>query len=206
MHWIFLLVSLNTGIFAQKANPPSGASLVSISYTVLPQSRVTISGSSNVSHFTCVSPESHGIQRAEYHPGEMAHTMTFRNTHIQLTIDRFDCGSRAMNRDLQNTLNAVKYPQIDITLWSARLLTAHQDSDTEKYEVRTEVTIAGCTQSVLLIANVQSAGTSTLRMRAEKALLMTDFEIEPPTALLGLIKVRPEITISLDLLINFKLN
>jgi hypothetical protein len=70
-------------------------------------------------------------------------------------------------------------------------------------KVWTRITIAGETRSVWLPAQVRKPGPNRWHIRAKKELRMTDFRVNPPTALMGMIKTSDEITIELDLLIHW---
>jgi polyisoprenoid-binding protein YceI len=61
------------------------------------------------------------------------------------------------------------------------------------------LTIAGKTKTVEVSAKAQADAKGNYRFTGKKALKMTDFGIEPPTALLGTLKTGDDITITYDL-------
>ena len=67
-----------------------------------------------------------------------------------------------------------------------------------------QVTLAGTSQDMELFVKARRIADRRWEIRSQKALCMLDFGIEPPTALGGLIKVRDEITINFDLVVESK--
>jgi polyisoprenoid-binding protein YceI len=62
--------------------------------------------------------------------------------------------------------------------------------------VRGQLTIAGTSKAVQLTAKAKADGKGGFQFSGSKALKMTDFGIDPPTALLGTLKTGDDITIA----------
>lgn len=68
----------------------------------------------------------------------------------------------------------------------------------------TRITIAGMGRSVPIQARVRKMADNKLQIYAERPLKMSDFGIQPPTALMGMIKTNDDITIKLDLIVTIQ--
>lgn len=112
-------------------------------------------------------------------------------------VENFDCGIGAMNRDLQNTLKSDYYPNLQLEI--NEIILDANNNEFEELEVAANVviTIAGVTRKVYLEAGkIINYDDDQLSFFGEKSLKMTDFNIEPPTKMLGAIKVRDELNIA----------
>ena len=66
------------------------------------------------------------------------------------------------------------------------------------YKATGMLTIAGVEKEVVLTVNVQPNG-GALNVTGTTDLVMTDFGVKPPSAMLGMIKTNPKVTIRLEL-------
>jgi len=63
------------------------------------------------------------------------------------------------------------------------------------------LTIAGVDREVTLDLTIQKAG-ATLNVKGTLSLLMTDYGITPPKAMLGMVKADPKIKITFEVLLG----
>lgn len=163
---------------------------------VAPDSEVVIAGTTNVNQFTCTYnlQEQEMPIRLEY--DEKSDQIIFKNAELKLVNDCFDCGGKAINRDFQELLKTERHPQVGLKL----LYVEPPSADQSMVDVGVEIKIAGvsrtyktelhCDQSKNICVN----GTLTLRL--------SDFELEAPKKMLGMIKVDDEIKVHLTLQMN----
>lgn len=156
--------------------------------TVAPDSRLWIEGSSTVNRFMCEAGQISG--EASLNGGQT-------DALVVVPVETFDCGKSRMNRDLYDALKSEEHPRIVFELDDARV-SAPAD---EVYEVAVtgRLTIAGVTRSVSLVAEGRGNGGNGYRVTGRLPLSMTDFNVEPPTALAGLIKAHERIVVGFDL-------
>lgn len=110
-----------------------------------------------------------------------------------------------MNKDLKKALNADRHPKISINL----LRTLENECTSWKMEGKwiqlkalVEIELNGCSNSYWLPVTACRQSKNEYRFISNKVFKMTDFGVEPPTAMLGVIKVKNEIKIALDLSIE----
>lgn len=79
---------------------------------------------------------------------------------------------------------------------------ANVDRSGKTINVSGKLTMAGVTKSIDLTLSVKPQETGRLLITGSKTLLMTDYNMVPPTAMMGTIKVGPEVTVSFEVIIN----
>lgn len=170
------------------------------------KSKLSIEGSSNVNEFTCNCLTDFPPIPFEISWEDKSGLLrSFRNTQISLPIANLDCGNKMMNKDLRQALNADKYPFITINLVQSleNDCTSWQRLNSwVQLKALVEIELNGCTNSYWLPVMASRQGENSYRFISNKDLKMTDFGVQPPTALLGMVKVNNEIKISLDLVID----
>lgn len=169
-------------------------------FLVDPSSKLHIHGKSNVNVFTCTCQQVFLPLPFQLQAHKERDKLGFRHTFLKVETRLFDCGNKVMNKDMYNALKARDYPEMTIELEAIEALGPLPATWTD-LKVWTKITIAGVTQKVLLPARIRQPGEGRWQIKSKKELKMTDFRIEPPTALMGMIRTYDEITIELDLLI-----
>ena len=176
-----LIVILLTFLFAATAAGQKRA-------TMAPDSRLWIDGSSTVNKFTCEAGTMVG--EASLNGGDT-------DASVVIPVEGFDCGKSRMNRDFYAALKSEEHPRIVFELVDARFSAA--EDAVYAVTVVGRLTIAGVTRSVSLIAEGSGHGDDGYRVKGRLPLSMTDFDVEPPTALAGLIKAHERIVVGFDL-------
>lgn len=181
--------------------PPASTVLALPDVEILPQSRLYLKGSSNVNKFTCDCVQDFQPLNAEYSLTSQGGIARFRETRLDLRTSALDCGNKGMNRDLQATLKAKKYPYIQIELHRVKLQSREQalGPDWTEMTAHAEITLAGNSQLVTMPVQARRLEDGVFQFKSFHELTLTSFGIKPPTVLLGLIKVNDEITIYIDL-------
>lgn len=122
---------------------------------------------------------------------------TFR---MRIPAAALRCGNSVMERDMNRALKADQHPLIDFQ-FRELIGPIHHDIDRNVYETRIagELFLAGQRREIALKVTAWRVARDRFRLRAELPLRMTDFGIEPPTALFGIIKARDELLVRFDL-------
>ena len=161
-------------------------------------SKLSINGKSNVNDFRCQSE--HELQKDsldfQYHV--MGDTVNVDGVSLFLEVSQFDCGKRAINRDFRSTLKYKEHPFIRITLNELHLENA--ESIIPKSAMVT-ITIADVERNYEVPLTAFSSMEDQVLVGGHKTLYMTDFGLDPPSPLFGLIQVSDELDIVFDLVI-----
>ena len=101
------------------------------------------------------------------------------------------CGNRIMERDLSQAVRASQYPLVEVELGRVLDIAVRDNPGKDVLVLRTagSITLGGQRRPVELEVFVELTEHDELRFRTGKDLLMTDFDVTPPTALMGLIRV-----------------
>lgn len=166
-------------------------------------SKLTLDGSSNVNKFTCACNDQFPQSTLRFELFEDGKSAKFSNASLSLRTKSLDCGNAQMNKDMYKTLRADQHPNIRIELARTQLLEANALSSTEwtPLKATSALTISGVKKPVIFEVKAKRIGKDRIRLIASKDVLMTDYDIDPPTAMLGLIKVNNTIRLNLDLII-----
>ena len=106
-----------------------------------------------------------------------------------------------MERDLYRTVQADNHPEMTFRLYTYEFLSP---SSGNAFTVRTvgALGLAGREQVIRVDARVERLPGGHLRLRGRKALRMTDFGIEPPSAMFGLIQAHDDLAVRFDLVFD----
>lgn len=167
-------------------------------------SKLFLKGSSNVNQFKCDCDQKfqkHTFSMTSSSDGKSA---SFQNTILYLPSKSLDCGNNGINTDMYKTLRANDHPNIQIKLTDIEHLETKNLAETTGEWVRLKanivITIAGVSKKTTLTVKAKSLGNNRFHFMAQKDLLLSEFKLNPPSPLFGLIKVNDQVTIHLDLI------
>lgn len=173
--------------------------------TVRDGSTLRIDGTSSVNAFTCVAETVDGHGRLAATPARLASiddvdSIDRREPQAQLNVPvhALDCGKERMNEDLYEAIGANEHPMIRYRLDEADLL-ERVGEDTYRLHTRGRLSLAGEERSIEMTVVGKRIGDGKYVVQGSKSLLMSDFGIDPPSALLGLIKAHDRIEVHFDL-------
>jgi hypothetical protein len=174
-----------------------------ITYSPEEMSQLWIEGRSNVNEFECQARQY--IGEATLFNNEEPVSL-IQNTEdqvflmVEINVDSFDCGRSRMNRDLRNALKSDQFPDITFLFESAELLGVPEDGEGSlEIEVSGKLTVAGETRDITFITKAYYLNDKQVRAVGNTTVRMSDFNVEPPTALMGMIRADEELTVHFDL-------
>ncbi|MBP3191807.1 YceI family protein [Natronogracilivirga saccharolytica] len=133
------------------------------------------------------------------------------NVNLKVPIESFDCGRSRMNRDMYEALKSDEYEYITFDFEKADPIEENgskPDSlfagDFRAYTIEGTLNVAGVDRKITLITQGRSEGDGRYRVKGHKEISMHDFDIEPPTALGGLIRAHEDLTVFFDLIVLAK--
>ena len=161
-------------------------------------SAITIEGMSTVNSFSCTSKFIQGYGNLSGDPTTPEYSEVSAEVAAQVKL--FDCGNSRMNKDLWKALQSDQHPLIMYTLDTASV-SLPSDGRNEEIDVSASgtLTIAGTERPVELQLKAVQLSENLYSAIGTHEILMSDFNVEPPKALFGLIKARDRITIHFDL-------
>lgn len=168
-------------------------------------SKVTVAGGSNVHDWSCSGNKfDAGIELTTASFTEpLSHvTKPIGKVIVSIPVKSVKCGKDKMDENMYKALKADQFPTIKYELTGYSLDPSKTTATSFVALTQGALTVAGTTKSIEMPVTAtrkesgQIVGEGTLRM------LMTDVGIKPPTALLGTMRTKNEITISFQVLLD----
>jgi hypothetical protein len=160
-------------------------------------SSITINGETNINRFQCKMNQTALNDSIVVKNIWLNQKLEFDGLKLKYQVNKFDCGIQAMNSDFQELLKAESEPYLYLQLNS---ITLHPHNDAfEELDVdaEVEVLLAGVKKKIKIEGGqVINHSSAQMTLKGDKELLMTDFNIEPPTKMFGMIKVTDDIEIA----------
>ena len=172
-------------------------------YIISSESKLWFEGTSTLHGYKCVAKEITGSFIMKEMISDST-TIRFSNAAIagilQIPVLSIDSGKGKMDKKMRKLLKADDHPEIIYELTSLEL-TASPEAGKDQVHLKTmgNVKVAGVEKTIALevIGNFEANGT--LRFTGSKKLLMTDFNIKPPTMFFGRLKTGNEITVYFEI-------
>jgi hypothetical protein len=192
------LAFLSAMVFFAAAALPAAAQEAEV--TVRDGSRLWIQGTSTVSAWTCKADELDGRAVLASPGAEQVQRRDKPSARLVVPVSSFECGRERMNRDFVEALKGPRHPEIVYVLTEARVLDEPPSEDGwYRLSVRGDLSIAGRTETVEAVAWGRRMESGEFRVRGSKPLTMSAFGVQPPVALLGLVKAHDQIEVHFDL-------
>ncbi|MFO8030000.1 MAG: YceI family protein [Cyclonatronaceae bacterium] len=122
----------------------------------------------------------------------------FERVNLKIPVEDLDSDSGRMNNNMHKYLKIDDHPEITYRMTEARELAVH-DNPGIVLTVQGVVTAAGVEHEITHDVQIRENNSGGLVVSGSHDLNMTDFGIDPPTALLGSIRARDEMTIKFEL-------
>jgi hypothetical protein len=172
-------------------------------YHISQSSELTLEGKTNVSLFTCDCMDVFQPQYFSLEVQDDGGLVTkFNQTKLSLAVKNLDCGNKMMNKDLQKALNAGDHPYIVIELLEIKQTKCNRVlelNDWVQVKSLIRLTLNGRSNEYWLNITAKKIGGNRFRFIGNKTFNMSEFGVTPPTAMMGVVKVKDEIKINLDL-------
>lgn len=173
-----------------------------------PGGKLWIEGSASVTEYTCKAEElsGNGIIENTRHPRQNVQGGGSVSVDVSIPVHSLECGKKKMNNDMYQALKASNFPFINYRLLEAVRIDSSRDNHPEWMNIRTHgiLEIAGVQDTAQVTVQGKLISPHRFRVKGAKQLDMHAFDITPPTALFGLIKTRPELTVHFDVTVRLR--
>lgn len=159
-------------------------------------SSLKILGTANVASFKCNYEAGFETDTLSYSTILKDKIGIMKGDTLKLDIDAFECGRRGINRDLRKTLQYNEFPTIDV--WLTQFLLNNNIFE----ELQVSISIAGIQNEYTLKFDVTKFDDYNYQIIGERKINMSDFNLVAPRALMGLVRVHDELTITFNLFIE----
>lgn len=166
-----------------------------------------IEGSAGPVDYQCRAEELSGTGEIENTQNPQATVQGDGTVRIAVTlpVKALDCGKRAMNKDMYEALKASKFPNIRYQLLEANLA-AKNDSTSSWMNIRTRgiMEIAGVQDTTTIFVSGKLLSDQRFQVKGSKPIHMDTYNIDPPSAMLGLIRAKKELSVHFDVTVQLQ--
>lgn len=197
---ITLAIVLTTVVSGAALFAPASAQ----TYTISENSTMTIYGSANVTDWEAVVKTLEGevVIRNEDEAGlSEAAPSWFESVEITIPVEDLDSDSRRMNNNMHEYLEEDDHPNITYSLTSVDSVASAANNGIV-VSAQGVVTAAGTAHEITHDVTITPGENGMFTISGETDLVMTDFGIDPPTALLGSIRARDEMNIEFEVILE----
>jgi polyisoprenoid-binding protein YceI len=151
-------------------------------------SNIYIDGTSTLHDWTSTVEEMSGTMNVEESDGSLT---KIRSINISIPVKSIKSGKSGMDKNTYNALDESNHPQI------VYKLKTYSIGDNE-LTLNGEMTIAGTTKMVK-IRTPYEIKDNVIEIEGKHSMKMTDFNVDPPTAVMGTIKTGDEVVVRFNL-------
>ncbi len=190
---LFLVVVMGLCAFS----PAEGPRKLPPVWVVEKGSLLSIEGSSNVNRFTCAVKEYLQLDTLRWVHDDRTRKLLFRHSAVRVDVMQFDCHHKFITADLRKTLKVSQYPYLLIHFLTIEDLTWVHEGATVRGQVVIE--LAGMKKLVDMEYKLVREQGDRFRLQGSKHLRFSDFRLEPPRKLAGLIHINEDIRVVFEL-------
>jgi len=189
---LIVLLGLSTSVFAQQSD--------TVQLTIQPDSKMQVNGNSTLHKWSADVKEMSGYFKvpSAILSSDVKTGQEFSEAKITVPVEKLDSGEGGMNKKMYGALNKKKHPNITYSLTSAKVTAVSDTSFT--LDTQGNLTISGNTKSIEMTVTGYKTENGSLRFKGKKDMKMTDFGVNPPSALFGTIKSDDDISVSFNVL------
>jgi len=162
--------------------------------------RVSLEGTSNVHEYTASTEDVRvtAIELAGVPTGDLLEYVlqpgNLKTFDVQIPAASLSSPREGLDKNMHKALKVKEYPDLRFTLRAI-------ERTSQSYRAVGVLTIAGVEREVAIDLRVQRK-ESTLAVSGTTELMMTDFGIAPPRAMLGMLKTNPKVTIRIEVVLG----
>lgn len=169
-------------------------------FIVQPSSTLAIDGSTNVNAFRCAISSYIGTDTLILQEGKALQKPIFLRGRVALKASYFDCGMNMMTKDFNHTIKSTEYPHIIIDFKSFERAPDYKREE-EKFRGTMNISLGGTTKQFVVDCTIKPKSSELIHLSGERTFLFSDFNLQPPEKMLGLIRLQQELTVRFNLVL-----
>ncbi len=169
--------------------------------TLQPESKLWVSGTSNVRDFECTATSLTVDVSAL--PGAVALVAAgekgVTGVNVRVPAAQLDCKNGKMNSHMLKALKGPEFPEIAFDLTSYELATA---AASVNVKLSGDLTLGGVKKAITMNAKATSAEDGALKVTGTKDITLSEYGLKAPTLMMGTLKVSDVVQVHFDLLLK----
>ncbi len=166
---------------------------------VLPTSRLTIDGRTNVNQFQCATTYYTRKDTLVLIEGK-ARRPFFEKGYVGLEAASFDCGMQVLTADFGKTIKAQEHPAIFIEFISFERAPAYNEKE-DQFKGKMKISLGGVTKTFQMDCSIKAQSGGQIHLKGGRDFTFSDFELKPPQKMMGLIKVEDAFKVNFHLIL-----
>lgn len=165
-----------------------------VRYSLQPESTLWIEGTSSIHDWTCTVDRVTGSVEMETAATGLVSVL---DVEVTIPVEAIECNKGTMNKKTRKALNANTHPTIHYVFDEATVLPGEDEGS---FELKTtgRLTLAGVERPVEMTVAGKRLDDGRFRFTGQTPLLMTDFNVKPPKAMLGTLKTGNRVVVHFD--------
>jgi hypothetical protein len=159
--------------------------------------KLAILGSTNVNKFTCRF-DYYNNDTLQYLRNHRTGKLSFSNNRMAIPVRSFDCGAKQISNDFRKTLKSETFPELAIAFRSLENPFKQNDCFIDGV---IDITLAGVT-TTYTVRYVVRLEKNTILLNGTHPVNFSDFGLEAPTKLQGLIRVDEVLNVEFNLVLK----
>ncbi len=172
---------------------------------VQPSSTLTIDGKTNVNKFSCAISQYMGTDTLVLREGGRNVKPVFTRGIVSLDASGFDCGMAAMTSDFHKTIRSKTFPAIVIEFILFERVPSYAYKE-EKFKGIMKISLGGTTNLFEVDCTIEASPSGMIYLRGARNFKFSDFNLEPPAHMFGLVRVEDSLKVSFKLVLKLDAN
>lgn len=178
------------------------ASRPTVRASILPNSRLWVSGTSTVRSFECKATALDAkieVANADMPREVMSGQKAVQTVVVKVTPKQLDCANSTMNEHMLKALKADKNSLIEFRMSSYDIA---QSTGAIKGKLSGSLSLGGVTKNIAFDAKATNGANGALHVVGAYPLTMSEFGLKAPSLMMGTMKVGNKVTVNFDLLVK----
>jgi YceI-like domain. len=184
--------------------PKEEPALLRHHFIVLPASKLTIHGKTNVNSFKCSITQYCGRDTLVLQEGGNSRPV-FIKGYVGLEAAGFDCGMAMMTSDFTKTIRAKEYPMIGIDFKSFEKVPSYACKE-EKFKGIMAIHLSGETKIFEVDCTLETQPSGLIHLKGARSFTFSDFKLVPPKRMMGMVTVQENLDVSFHLVLKLDPN
>ncbi len=159
---------------------------------------MTIDGTSSLHDWTSEVTEVSADGMLEFTGGDLK-AIEELTVSVPVTSIKSSKGN-IMDKKTYDAFDSEQHPNVTYALREVQSISKNGNTYTVK--AKGDLTMAGITKSIEMTVSGESTGNGDIRFQGSKALDMTDWNMDPPTAMFGTLKTGKDVTVNFALTLS----
>ena len=165
---------------------------------VQPSSTLYIEGTTNINGYECAIIKYTGNDTLVLHEGGRNIRPVFVKGAVELDASSCDCGIPLMTADFRRAINSKEHPSIVIDFISFERMPVYANVP-DKFTGILKISIGGVRKVFEVNCTINATPAGVIHLVGSRVFNFSDFNITPPTRMLGAVRVNQSLTVSFHL-------